>query len=107
MVRRIFPVSGIDLVDLALSIHAHPQRSFGPRHAGNLRRRPAPGSSPAPCRFRIYLVDVRLGDLVQVFAVPGRARVRGDMDARPALPLTGSTDCSLSPVAIQTVRRRR
>src|SRR5262249_1000737 len=71
---------GIDLVNLAVAILADPQRALGPGQAG--------GTALARCRNRrghfaprrVDLLDAALGDLEQVPAVEGRARMGGDVD---------------------------
>ena len=66
MVRRIAPVSRIDLMDLAVAILPHPERAFGPgepRVAAAAGRRDR-GEHPAG--LRIDLLDAILGDLKQV-----------------------------------------
>src|SRR5580704_3926536 len=71
---------GIDLMDLAVPILAHPQRTFSP---GEPRVAAAAGRrdrSKHPAGFRIDLPDAILGDLKQVSAVESRSSVRGDID---------------------------
>src|SRR5688572_17222862 len=73
----------IDLVNLAFAVHAYPQRAFGPGHAGVsaiTRRR---NRREHLAGLRVYLLDARFGDLVQVLAIPGSARVGGDVDGAP------------------------
>src|SRR5206468_2067823 len=71
---------GIDLMNLPRAILAYPERPFGPREsrvtaAGGCwnRRYDAPG-------IGIDLLDTRLGDLIEEFAVERRTGVRGHID---------------------------
>src|SRR5690606_20284749 len=69
-----------DLVDLALTVLAHPQAALGPGQAriralprrGNARKHLAAG--------RVDAVDARLGDLVEEAAIEGRAGVARTFD---------------------------
>src|SRR5580704_14875125 len=74
------PGLGIDLMDLAVPILAHPQRAFGPGESGvaAAARRRDRSKHLAGCR--IDLADTILGDLKQVLAVESRSSVRGDID---------------------------
>src|SRR4026207_1004071 len=72
--------SGVDLVDLAVAIIPHPQTAFGPGHPRV--------ATLAGCRARphhiagggIDLVDARLGNLVEVCPIEGRARIASDIE---------------------------
>src|SRR5262245_10504056 len=79
---------GVDLVDLARAVLAHPERALGPGEArvaalGGRRDR---GDHLA--RARVDLLDALIGELPQVLAVEGGACVGGDgelADQRAAL----------------------
>ena len=74
------PGLGIDLMDLAVPILAHPQRAFGPGEPGVAAAAGRRDRSKHPAGFRIDLPDTILGDLKQVLAVESRSSVRGDID---------------------------
>jgi hypothetical protein len=77
--RRIAPGLRIDLVDLALAMLPDPEAAFGPRHSGGAAfgRRDGPDHTAG---VRINLLNEIAGDLVQVLAVEGGARMRGDKE---------------------------
>ena len=80
MVRRIAPVCGIDLMDLAVPILAHPERPFGPGEPGVAAAAGRRDRGEHAAGLRIDLLDAILGDLKQVLAVEGRSGMRGDID---------------------------
>jgi hypothetical protein len=76
----------VDLQDPAIAVLAHPQAALGPGQAGVT---PMPGRRDRrhhPACRRVDLVDARLGDLVQVGAVEGRAGVGRLIDRPRELP---------------------
>ena len=86
IVRRIAPVSGIDLVDLPAAILPHPERPFGPREPRVTAAAGRRDRGEHTAGLRIDLLDAILGDLKQVLAVEGRSCMRGDIDRAHRLP---------------------
>jgi hypothetical protein len=71
------PALGIDLMDLAVPMLAHPERAFGPGEPGVAASAGRRDRSKNLAGFRIDLLDTILGDLKQVPAVESRSSVRG------------------------------
>ncbi|MNT36534.1 hypothetical protein D3C72_1726220 [compost metagenome] len=80
------PGLGIDLMDPALAVLAHPQAALGPRHAGRAVAAGHRNGREHLAGLGIHLLDVPVGDLVEMRAVKGRARIGGDVERarRPA-----------------------
>ena len=75
----------IDLMDLAVAMLPDPERPFRPRHSGGAAVGCRDGSDHAAGR-RIDLLDAIPGDLVQVSAIEGGSRVRGDIERAHRFP---------------------
>ena len=106
MVRRMAPVRGIDLVDLAVAVLADPQAAFGPREARVAAGAGGRDRGHDVAGGRIDLVDARLGDLVEVLPSKAVPASQAQSSVRTTSPLAGSMAISLAPVAAQTRRRR-
>ena len=89
IVRRIAPVSRIDLMDLPAPILPHPERPFGPREPRVTAAAGRRDRGEHAAGLRIDLLDAILGDLKQVLAVEGRPGMRGDIDRAQRLPARG------------------
>ena len=83
------PGLGIDLMDLPLPILSHPQRPFGPSESRVATAAGCRDGGEHAAGLWIDLVDVTLGELKQVPAVVGRARMRGDADRAQRLSARG------------------
>ena len=97
------PGLGIDLMDLAVPILAHPERAFGPGEPGVAAAAGRRDRSQHLAGFRIDLPDAILGDLKQVPAVESRSSVRGDIDR--AERLAARTDRKRSACLRRQTRR--
>jgi hypothetical protein len=83
------PCLGIDLMDLPVPIHSHPERPFGP---GETRVTATAGSRDRGQHLagvRIDLLDAILGKLKQMLAIEGRSCMRGDIDGAQRLAARG------------------
>jgi hypothetical protein len=80
------PCVRIDLMDLAIAILPHPERAFGPRQP----RVSAAAGRRDGCEHTaglwIDLLNAILGELIEVLAVEGGARVRRGIERTQRLP---------------------
>mmetsp|Transcript_23675 Transcript_23675/g.56340 ORF Transcript_23675/g.56340 Transcript_23675/m.56340 type:complete len:258 (-) Transcript_23675:185-958(-) len=67
----------VDLMDLARAVFAHPQAALGPGQARVAALAGRRNGRQHAAADRVDLVDARLGDLVEMLAVEGRARIGG------------------------------
>src|SRR6516225_5080877 len=75
----------IDLMDLAFAMLPDPEAPFCPRHSGGATVGCRDSSNHA-AGCRIDLLDAISGDLVQVSAIEGGSRVRGDIKRAHRFP---------------------
>src|SRR5215510_2939012 len=99
---------GIDLMDLAVPMLAHPERPFGPRQPRVTAAAGRRDRGHHTAGLRIDFLDAILGDLKQVLAVEGRSRMRGDIDRahhRSARRIEGVQPVSGRKPDVPTVKR--
>ncbi len=71
---------GIDLEDLPVPVHAHPECSFSPREPGVTAAAGCRDRAQYAAGFGVDLLDPILGDLEEVLPVEGRPGVGRDID---------------------------
>jgi hypothetical protein len=76
-------------MDFPASMLPHPKRSFGPRKSRVTATTRRWDRCEHIAGLRIDLLDAILGDLIQVLAIEGGSRVRGDIDRALRLPARG------------------
>src|SRR5215510_6354802 len=99
---------GIDLVDLAVPMLAHPERPFGPRQPRVTAAAGRRDRGHHTAGLRVDFLDAILGDLKQVLAVEGGSRMRGDIDRahhRSARRIEGVQPVSGRKPDVPTVKR--
>jgi hypothetical protein len=73
-------------MDLPVPILPHPERPLGPRETRVTAAAGRRDRGQHTAGLRIDLLDAILDELIQVLAVEGRSRMRGDVDRAQRLP---------------------